>query len=75
MEKVLCRICGSRHNAWESHKFTKVTADEKVETVIVPKSRNSGTRHCPTCRCEGKRVYDSAAERQRAYRERNAVKG
>ena len=28
-------------------------------------------RHCPTCHCNGKRVYKSAAERQRAYRLRH----
>jgi len=28
-------------------------------------------RHCPTCHCNGKRVYKTAAERQKAYRERH----
>jgi hypothetical protein len=28
--------------------------------------------HCPTCTCGNKKVYQSNAERQKAYRERHA---
>ena len=59
------------------------TRVDTVEGKLVPAGGGSARResvrvgnrprrqgHCPTCTCEGRKVYPSAAERQRAYRER-----
>lgn len=70
MDKIKCKLCGAKHLLSEPHVFRDEPADhlrELTKMVVGPK-------RCPTCGHLRRRVYDSAAERQRAYRGRNAVK-
>jgi len=76
MEAPKCRFCGARHYAMQPHVFNNATEPRtkpvKLAAPIV-KETIPQALHCPTCQCNGKRVYKSAAERQKAYRERRKL--
>jgi hypothetical protein len=57
-----------RHDAlWEMDR--RIIGDLKAE---LNHTGGAKRKHCPTCTC--KRVYKTAAERQKAYRERHKAK-
>jgi hypothetical protein len=71
MEAPKCRLCGQKHMLSEPHVFKD--AELHVVTEIAKAINEAATmkqRHCPTCRC----FPMTAAERQKAYRERHKTK-
>ncbi len=84
MENPKCRFCGERHSLLEEHVYkmepnhpieANRPSPRKAEPMPIAAEINKAwetRKHCPTCTC--KRVYKSAAERQKAYRERHKAK-
>ncbi len=80
MEAPKCKLCGERHALSESHVFKLEPKSEPVKIRVekvekakfsMEKSTVLGTlKHCRTCRC----FPMTAAERQKAYRERHKAK-
>ncbi len=85
MEAPKCKLCGAKHLLSESHVFLSSepidyfakNISEAMPVVAMPQAAEVNKewetrKHCPTCTC--KRVYKTAAERQKAYRERHKSK-
>ncbi len=63
MDAPKCKLCGVKHLLTEPHVFGYCMPP-------IEKSAALGKKHCKTCRC----FPMTAAERQKAYRERHKAK-
>ncbi len=74
MEAPKCKLCGVKHLLSEPHAFSKEDAElgrRKAMPIAAEINHTWETRkHCKTCRC----FPMTAAERQKAYRERHKAK-
>ncbi len=88
MEAPKCKLCGAKHHFREPHAGFKLEPKkepvnwlaktpneikEAMATIPIAAEVNeawSTRKHCPTCRC----YPMTAAERQKAYRERHKAK-
>jgi hypothetical protein len=81
--KIKCKLCGEKHMLGEPHAFMDEAPfhsnsmdharlhKPSAHAGITAKSTVLGTlKHCSTCRC----FPMTAAERQKAYRERHKAK-
>lgn len=63
----------SRVTPADFEKLDEIMAEsEEIQQRNAERRERLGmtTKHCPTCQCPGKRLYSSAAEKQKAYRQR-----
>jgi hypothetical protein len=77
MEPPKCPLCKEKHYGVD-HIFKddspkkRDTVTESVTKPATGVTKRDTVTHCPTCTCGAKKVHQSNAERQRAYRARKA---
>ncbi len=71
MEPPKCKLCGAKHHFREPHSGFKLEPKrESMPTAAEVNEAWETRKHCPTCHC----FPMTAAERQKAYRDRHKAK-